>query len=91
LLLRISSPPPKLVYTSLAFSNNGKYILLGTSSDVHYVFDSYNLELVRRLEGHVGLERDRDGRKNVEPRRGGSGEEVGWSADSNWVLSGKSF
>lgn len=63
-------------FTSLAFSNNGEYILLGTSSNVHYVLNAYDLSILRRLEGHQqGLGRL-------------SGEEVCWTADSHWVLSG---
>lgn len=59
----------------MSFSNNGAYLLVGTSSSVHYVLDAFDLNVVRRLEGHQGL-------------GSLSGEEVCWSADSNWVLSG---
>jgi COMPASS component SWD2 len=63
-------------FTSLAFSNNGEYILVGTSGSVHYVLDAFDLVILRRLEGHQqGLNRL-------------SGEEVCWTADSNWVMSG---
>lgn len=48
---------------------------MGTSSNVHYVLDAFDLAIVRRLEGHQGLGLS-------------SGEEVSWSADSSWVLSG---
>ena len=44
--------------------------------------------MVRRLTGHQGLERDVHGNRGVEPRRGKSGEEVSWSGDSRWVVSG---
>lgn len=72
----VSSPPPRPIFTSIAFSNNGKYLLIGTASDVHYVLDAYELGILRRLEGHRGL----------GPRL--SGEEVCWSADSRYVFSG---
>lgn len=78
------------MYTSVSFSNNGKYILLATSSDVHFVLDGYNLELKRRLVGHRGFEYDRSGQKNIQPRRGTSGEEACWTADSRWIISGSS-
>lgn len=70
------------------FSNNGQYLLVGTSSDVHYVLDAIYLTPLRRLVGHSGLERDAQGNKGVEPRRGISGEELCWTADSSWVISG---
>jgi COMPASS component SWD2 len=38
--------------------------------------------------GHQGLETDTKGQVDFQPRRGGSGEEVGWTADSRWVYSG---
>jgi len=78
-----SQPPPKPVFTSIAFSNNGNYILIGTSSDVHYVVDAYKLFILRRLTGHQGLAGNR-----AQPRHGSSGEEVSWSSDSRWVASG---
>ncbi|TXT04928.1 hypothetical protein VHUM_04011 [Vanrija humicola] len=62
-------------FSSVSFSNNGDYLLVGTSSHVHYILDAFDLAIVRRLEGHVGLDRH-------------SGEEVCWSADSRWVFSG---
>ncbi|GFZ43382.1 hypothetical protein JCM24511_01102 [Saitozyma sp. JCM 24511] len=91
-LATISQPPPKPVFTSISFSNNGHYILLGTSSDVHYVLDAYaeTVLILRRLVGHRGFEYDRYGNKDVAPRRGAGGEEVGWTGDSKWVVSGSS-
>jgi hypothetical protein len=85
-LATISQPPPKPVFTSIGFSNNGHYILLGTSSDVHYVLDAYSEEsvvIVRRLVGHRGFEYDRYGNKDVAPRRGAGGEEVGWTPNGS--------
>jgi COMPASS component SWD2 len=92
ILATISQPPPKPVFTSISFSNNGHYILLGTSSDVHYVLDAYaeTVLILRRLVGHRGFEYDRYGNKDVAPRRGAGGEEVGWTGDSKWVVSGSS-
>ncbi|WVQ71331.1 hypothetical protein IAR50_000859 [Cryptococcus sp. DSM 104548] len=84
----ISIPPPIPIFTSLSFSNNGHYLLVGTSSDVHYVLDAMDLVPLRRLVGHKGLERDQNGHKTVEPRRGISGEEVGWTGNSEFVISG---
>ncbi|BEI87166.1 hypothetical protein CcaverHIS002_0705120 [Cutaneotrichosporon cavernicola] len=74
-LAKISSPPPTPHFTSISFSNNGHYLLIGTDRDTHYILDAFELHIVRRLEGHVGLGRM-------------SGEELSWSADSNYVLSG---
>ncbi|KAK4683872.1 COMPASS component SWD2, partial [Tremellales sp. Uapishka_1] len=79
-----SSPPPKPIFTSLSFSNDGTYLLVGTSLSVHYVLDAFSLSLVRRLKGHSGLGLTTD----IVPRRGTSGEEVSWSSDSKWVVSG---
>ncbi|ODN83992.1 hypothetical protein L202_00027 [Cryptococcus amylolentus CBS 6039] len=84
----ISTPPPIPIFTSLSFSNNGHYLLVGTSSDVHYVLDAMELTPLRRLVGHKGLERDEKGNKTVEPRRGISGAEVGWTGNSEFVVSG---
>lgn len=38
------------IYTSLAFSNDGKHLLVGTSGDVHYVVDAWEGKVVARLE-----------------------------------------
>lgn len=74
-LAKISSPPPRPTFTSVAFSNNGNYLLVGTDRDTHYILDAFELNIVRRLEGHQGLGR-------------ASSEELSWSADSNFILSG---
>ncbi len=82
------------MYTSVSFSNNGKYILLATSSDVHFVLDGYNLELKRRLVGHRGFEYDRSGQKDIQPRRGTSGESVldgRLALDHLWLVDGKIY
>jgi COMPASS component SWD2 len=43
-------PPRVPILTSLAFSNDGKWILVGTGGDVHYVVDSFDGHIVARLE-----------------------------------------
>lgn len=39
------------IYTSLKFSNDGKWILLGTSGEIAYVIDSFEYKVVARLQG----------------------------------------
>ncbi len=87
-LAKISSPPRRILMTSIHFSNNGKHILVGTSSDTHYILEAFSLQVVVRLVGARGLERDKDGRREVTPRRGLSGQEVSFSPDSKFVFSG---
>lgn len=70
--------------TSLEFSNNGKYILVGCASNVHYVLEAFTLQIVARLEGHVPLGFERKGVTR-------SGAEVCWTPDSRYVLAGRSF
>jgi COMPASS component SWD2 len=51
-ILGLKTFPPRIpIFTSLAFSNDGKWLLVGTAGDVHYVVDAYNGEVVARLEG----------------------------------------
>ncbi|KAL7423552.1 hypothetical protein Q5752_001132 [Cryptotrichosporon argae] len=69
--------------TSLAFSNDGQFILVGTDGDAHLLVDAYDLRLVRRLEGHAPL-----GRVAGAHARALSGEETGFTADSRWAFSG---
>ena len=45
-----SFPPRVPIYTSLAFSSDGKWLLVGTSGDVHYVVDAFEGTVVARLE-----------------------------------------
>ncbi|WWC68317.1 uncharacterized protein I206_102242 [Kwoniella pini CBS 10737] len=87
---RDSSPPPKPIFTSIAFSSNGEYLLIGTSSDVHYLLDAIDLVPLRRLVGHQGLERDKNGNKQPGTKRGISGEEVSFTSDSKFIISGSS-
>ncbi|RPD61148.1 WD40 repeat-like protein [Lentinus tigrinus ALCF2SS1-7] len=88
-LTRISYPPRAIYMTSLAFSTNGKYLLVGCSGDAHYVMDAFEGHLLAKLEGHKGLERRRlEAPQTMEPSRGCSGEEVSWTPDSKFVVSG---
>ncbi|KAI9060976.1 WD40 repeat-like protein [Trametes sanguinea] len=88
-LARISYPPRAIYMTSLAFSSNGKYILVGCSGNAHYIMDAFEGHLLAKLEGHDGLERRRpDVPVSIEPVRGCSGEEVSWTPDSKFVVSG---
>lgn len=50
ILSQRSFPPRTPVYTSVSFSNDGKWLLVGTSGDVHYVLDSFDGNLLARLE-----------------------------------------
>jgi COMPASS component SWD2 len=67
--------------TSLEFSNNGKYILVGCATNVHYVLEAFTLQIVARLEGHAPL-----GFISRGVTR--SGAEVCWTPDSSYVLAG---
>lgn len=88
-LAQITFPPRQIFMTSLAFSSNGKYLLVGTSGDAHYIIDAFEGHLLAKLEGHVGLERGKLGATlGVNPTKGISGEEVGWTPDSKFVVSG---
>lgn len=88
-LAQITFPPRQIYMTSLAFSSNGKYILVGTSGDAHYILDAFEGHLLAKLEGFVGLERGRMGAQlGVNPVKGISGEEVSWTPDSKYVVGG---
>jgi COMPASS component SWD2 len=88
-LEKISYPPRLPFMTSLAFSSNGKLLLVGTAGDVHYVLDAFDGTLLFRLEGFIGLEGGKTGREGgMVPTRGISGEEVGWTPDSKFVVGG---
>lgn len=88
--LALVSYPPRAIYvTSLSFSTNGKYLLIGCSGDAHYILDAFEGHLLAKLEGHVGLERRKLGTQlGIDPVRGSSGEEVCWTPDSKFVISG---
>ncbi|GAA5876251.1 hypothetical protein JCM3774_002337 [Rhodotorula dairenensis] len=88
-------PPRTPVMTSLSFSNDGKWLLVGTSGDVHYVLDSFDGGVLARLEMPpeqiaTGLERaiERPYERPMEPAAGISSEEVSWSPDGRYVVSG---
>lgn len=75
--------------TSLSFSSNGKWLLVGTAGDAHYVLDAFDGNLIYRLEGFSGLERGKTGREiSMVPSRGISGEEVSWTPDSKFIVGG---
>ncbi|KAJ6630995.1 WD40-repeat-containing domain protein [Mycena sp. CBHHK59/15] len=85
----VSFPPRAIYMTSMAFSSNGKYLLVGCSGDAHYIVDAFEGHLLAKLEGHVGLERRAmSAPPSIEPSKGSSGEEVGWTPDSKYVISG---
>lgn len=88
-LVKISFPPRQIYMTSLSFSSNGKYLLVGTSGDAHYILDAFEGHLLAKLEGHTGLERMRLGAVlGVNPTKGISGEEVSWTPDSKFIVGG---
>lgn len=50
-VLSVRTFPARIpVYTSASFSNDGKWLLVGTSGDVHYVLDSFDGTVMARLE-----------------------------------------
>ncbi|GAA5837696.1 hypothetical protein JCM11251_002298 [Rhodosporidiobolus azoricus] len=88
-------PPRTPIYTSCKFSNDGKWLLVGSSGDVHYVLDSFEGNVVARLEcppgqQTTGLERSFNApyERPMEPSSGISSEEVTWSPDGRFVISG---
>ncbi|CCM04977.1 uncharacterized protein FIBRA_07175 [Fibroporia radiculosa] len=88
-LALISFPPRAIYMTSLSFSSNGKYLLVGCSGDAHYIVDAFEGHLLAKLVGHVGLERRKITTPiGIEPQRGCSGEEVSWTPDSKYVVGG---
>jgi len=88
-LALVSYPPRPIYMTSLAFSSNGKYLLVGCSGDAHYILDAFEGHLVAKLEGFIGLERRRlEAPPSIDPVKGNSGEEVSWTPDSKYVIGG---
>ncbi|KAG8834220.1 member of Set1p complex, histone methyl transferase [Serendipita sp. 399] len=85
-LARISFPVRPLVMTSLEFSTNGKWLLVGTSGGTHYIMDAYDGYMLARLTGHQQLDPKQP--LGAQPTRLISGEEVCWTPDSKYVLSG---
>lgn len=88
-LEKISYPPRNPWMTSMSFSTNSKWIMIGTAGDAHYVLDSFDGILLAKLEGFRGLEGGKTGDQfGVSPSKGISGEEVGWTPDSKFIISG---
>ncbi|KAI0316726.1 WD40 repeat-like protein [Amylostereum chailletii] len=88
-LAQVSFPPRPIYMTSMSFSSNGKFLLVGCSGDAHYILDAFEGHLLAKLDGYVGLERRRmEIPINIEPQRGCSGEEVSWTPDSKYVVGG---
>lgn len=85
----ISYPPRQPFMTSMSFSSNGKWLLVGCSGDAHYIMDAFEGHLLAKLTGHLGLERrSPNAPRQIEPERGISGEEVSWTPDSKYVVGG---
>lgn len=82
-------PPRVPVITSLEFGAQGQ-LLVGTAGDVHYIVDSYKGTLLRRLVGHQGLEGAAGNPIGMVPEAGVSGQEVCWTPDGKFVISGQS-
>ena len=55
-LARVTVPPRIPFMTTLSSSSHGKLLLVGASTDAHYIIDSFEGLLVAKLVGHVGLE-----------------------------------
>lgn len=88
-LTRVSYPPRPIYMTSLSFSSNGKFLLVGCSGSAHYIVDAFEGHVLAKLEGHIGLERRKlTAKESIEPAKGISGEEVSWTPDSKFVVGG---
>ena len=88
-LSTISYPPRPIFVTSMSFSSNGKYLLLGCSGPAHYVLDAFDGAMLAKLEGHIGMERKSlNAQPIIEPVKGISGEEVSWTPDGKYVIGG---
>ncbi|EST05540.1 WD40 repeat [Kalmanozyma brasiliensis GHG001] len=89
-LSRVSMPPRVPIITSLTFNSDSQYLLLGTSGDVHYVIDTFSDggQVVARLIGHEGLEKASGVSIGMVAEAGISGQEVCWTPDGKWVMSG---
>jgi COMPASS component SWD2 len=85
-LVKISYPPRPLIMTSLEFSTNGKWLLVGTSGGAHYIMDAFDGPMLARLTGHQPLDPKQP--LGAQSSRLMSGEEVCWTPDSKFVLSG---
>jgi COMPASS component SWD2 len=90
-LADISFPPKAPFITSLKFSSNAQYLLVGAAGDTHYILDAYDGDMIVKLEGFKGLERGKQPGSigpGIIPHKGISGEEVSWTPDSKFVLGG---
>lgn len=88
-LARVTFPPRTPFMTTLSFSSNGKFLLVGTSTNAHYIMDAYDGGMVAKLVGHVGLERGKAGKETApQPVKGISGNELCWTPDSKYVVGG---
>ncbi|KAF9958392.1 WD repeat-containing protein 82 [Mortierella alpina] len=71
--------PAAIVATQLEFSSDGKYILVTTAADAHYIIDAYHpKDTCFRLVGHYSY-----GNELFS-----SGEEACWTPDGKSVVSG---
>ncbi|KAF9572251.1 member of Set1p complex, histone methyl transferase [Mortierella alpina] len=71
--------PAAIVATQLEFSSDGKYILVTTAGDAHYIIDAYHpKDTCFRLVGHYSY-----GNELFS-----SGEEACWTPDGKSVVSG---
>ncbi|KZT42166.1 WD40 repeat-like protein [Sistotremastrum suecicum HHB10207 ss-3] len=89
-LNKISFPPRIPFISSLSFSSNGKWLLVGTSSNCHYILDAFDGALLAKLVGFTGLEGGKGPNHaiGVVPAQGISGEELTWTPDSKFIISG---
>ncbi|KAK4051559.1 hypothetical protein OIV83_002699 [Microbotryomycetes sp. JL201] len=97
---KTSEPGRTPILTSLQFSNDGSCLLVGTSSDLHFVLDAFDGRILARLvteeqtQGFMragpGLERATESPHTlpIEPTAGISGEELSWSPDGRFIVSG---
>lgn len=70
LSLVLANPPE---WTKLTFSNDGKYLLISTRSNVIYLLDAFKATLIHRLSGHVNS---------------GATIEASFTPDTKYVISG---
>lgn len=89
-LKKISFPPRSPYISSLSFSSNGKWLLVGTSSNCHYILDAFDGALLGKLVGFTGLEGGKGPNHSigVVPAKGISGEELTWTPDSKFIIGG---
>jgi COMPASS component SWD2 len=67
------NPPPE--WTKISFSNDGKYLLISTKSNVIYLLDAFTGALLHRLTGHLNA--------------AGIYLEASFTPDAKYVLCGK--